>query len=193
MYTPESIAILIDRIGWQEPINTSLSIIVDEENQLATSGRKVNSFHQLATVENIHSAIAEVNMEAVTFNEFLASLRKQAVLEVLTAIIDQSDLYEYNLDYSDVIIEKARIFDDAIGYCIAIKALELFVSSGRKNLTERNAALNFQTLKVELEGARNDRGHFIAKGIVYKKEMAIKKAQRILFPNPVMIYGDNLW
>ena len=58
---------------------------------------------------------------------------------------------------------------------------------------ERNAKLSFQTLKVELEGARNDNGHFIAKGIVYKKERAIQKAQRIIFPDPVVVIGDSIW
>ena len=193
MYTPESIAVLVDRIGWRQCIDTSLPITVDEENLIATSGRDVASFHSLATVENLHSAIVEVNMDSVTFNERLASFRKQAVLEVVTSILDHSELYEFDFDYSELIIKKAAIFDNAIGYTIAAKALELFITTSRKNLTERNASLSFQILKVELEGAKNDRGHFIAKGIVYKKEMAIQKAQEIIFPNPILIIGDSQW
>lgn len=193
MYTVESIATLVDRIGWEKSLNSDLSIVVSEQNQMATSGRNVNSFHQLASVENIYSAVGEVNMEEIKFNEFLSSIRKQSVIEILTAVLDQSHLYDDATDYSNVIENKARLFDDAIGYCIAIKVLELFISTGRKNLTERNASLNFQTLKVELEGAKNDNGHFIAKGIVYKKERAIQKAQRIIFPDPILIIGDAQW
>lgn len=193
MYTEESIAILINRIGWEKAFNSDVLITVNTSNQTATSGRKVNSFHQLASVENIYSAVSEVNMEEVKFNEFLSSVRQQSVREIATAILDQSHLYNDAIDYSNVIVEKSKLFDDAIGYCIAIKVLELFISTGRKNLTERNAALNFQTLKVELEGARNDNGHFIAKGIVYKKERAIQKAQRIIFPDPILIIGGSEW
>lgn len=193
MYTEQSISTLIDRIGWEKSLNSDVAIIIDLVNSTATSGRKVNTFHQLASVENIYSAVPEVNMEEVKFNEFLSSIREQSVREVATAIFDQHHLYDETVDYSNTIIEKARLFDDAIGYCIAIKILEMFISTGRKNLTERNAALTFQTLKVELEGARNDNGYFIAKGIVYKKERAIQKAQRIIFPDPVLIIGVNEW
>lgn len=194
MYTEQSITTLINRIGWEKALNSDVAINIDLANSAATSGRKVNTFHQLASVENIYSAVSEVNMDEVTFNEFLSSVREQSVREVATAVLDQHYLYDDTIDYSNTIIEKARLFDDAIGYCIAINVLELFISSGRKNLTERNTALTFQTLKVELEGARNDNGHFIAKGIVYKKERAIQKAQRIIFPDPVLIIGSgNEW
>lgn len=193
MYSNESISTLIDRIGWEKSLNSDVAITIDLENSTATSGRKVNTFHQLASVENIYSAVPEVNMDEVSFNEFLSSIREQSVREVVTAILDQHHLYSETVDYSNTIIEKPRLFDDAIGYCIAIKILELFISTGRKNLTERNAALTFQTLKVELEGARNDNGHFIAKGIIYKKERSIQKAQRIIFPDPVLVTGGSKW
>jgi hypothetical protein len=193
MYTEQSISTLIDRIGWEKSLNSDVAITINLVNSTATSGRKVNAFHSLASVENIYSAVPEVNMEELKFNDFLSSIREQSVREVATAILDQHHLYDETVDYSNTIIEKARLLDDAIGYCIAIKILEMFISTGRKNLTERNAALTFQTLKVELEGARNDNGYFIAKGIVYKKEIAIQKAQRIIFPDPVLIIGGNEW
>jgi hypothetical protein len=193
MYTEESISILNNRIGWGKPLNSDFPITIDTSNLTSSSGRNVTLFHQLASVENIYSAVPEVNMEQLKFNEFLSSIREQSVREILVAILDQHHLYEESVDYSNTIIEKARLFDDAIGYCIAIKILELFISTGRKNLTERNAALTFQTLKVELEGAKNDNGHFIAKGIVYKKEKAIQKAQKIIFPDPILIIGGNEW
>lgn len=193
MYSEISISTLIDRIGWEKSLNSDVGIIVDSANTTATSLRKVNSFHSLASVENIHSAVAEVNMEETKFNEFLSSIRQQSVREVATAILDQHHLYEEAFDYSNTIILKPRIFDDAIGYTIAIKCLELFISTGRKNLTERSSALTFQTLKVELEGARNDNGHFIAKGIVYKRERAIEKAQKIIFPDPIIVQDGFKW
>ena len=193
MYSEVSVSILINRIGWEKPLNSDFAIVINQNNQTATAARKVNSFHALATVENIYSAVPDVNMEQTKFNDFLSSTRTQAVREVVTAVLDGHHLYEDTVDYSNVIIEKARLFDDAIGYGIAIKCLELFISSSRSNLIERNAKLSFQALKVELEGARNDNGHFIAKGIVYKKERAILKAQKIIFPDPILVIGDAQW
>jgi len=193
MYSNESISYLMNRIGWSKPLDPNSAIVIDNENDIAVSGRRVSSFHQLASVENIYAAISLPQMAMIDFNAFLKELRSEAVNDIITAIMDQSDLYDQAVDYSDTLMSKARLFDDAIGYSIAIKCLELFISSGRSNLMERNAKLSFQTLKVELEGARNDNGHFIAKGIVYKKERAIQKAQRIIFPDPVVVIGDSIW
>ncbi|MBS3993119.1 MAG: hypothetical protein KGZ87_05335 [Bacteroidetes bacterium] len=193
MYSEESISSLINRIGWEVPLDSDSSIILDTENKTADSGRKVNAFHQLASVENIYAAVAEVDMDMADFNKFLASIREQSVREVLTVIFDQHHLYIDTTDYSSIIAKKVKLFDSAIGYTIAVKILELFVSSNRKNFIERNASLSFQTLKIELYGAKNDNGHFIAKGITYEKNEAIKKAQKILFPDPVLIDGTPLW
>jgi hypothetical protein len=193
MYSEESISTLIGRIGWGKPLVSDFGLTIAEELLLASSKRKVNSFHQLASVENIYSAVPEVDMEETDFNEFLSTIREQSVREVVTAILDQSHLYDETIDYSNIITSKPRLFDDAIGYCIAIKILELFISSTRINTTERSASMSFQTLKIELEGAKNDNGHFIAKGIVYKKEIAIKKAQRIIFPDPILVVGGPKW
>ncbi len=193
MYSEETISSLVSRIGWEMPLDPDSVIIIDTNNKTATSGRKVNAFHQLASVENIYAAVSVVDVEMVDFNKFLASVREQSVTEVLTAILDSHHLYDEAIDYSSIITGKAKIFDDAIGYTIAIKILELFISSSRKNLTERNAALSFQTLKIELYGAKNDNGHFIAKGIVYERSSAIQKAQKILFPDKIMIDGTPQW
>lgn len=193
MYSEESISLLNNRIGWEMPLDSGSSIVIDTENKKADSGRKVNAFHQLASVENIYAAVADVDMDMADFNKFLTSIREQSVIEVLTIIFDQHHLYDETKDYSSIIDKKIKLFDGAIGYTIAVKILELFVSSNRKNFIERNASLSFQTLKIELYGAKNDNGHFIAKGITYEKSEAIKKAQKILFPDPVLIDGTPLW
>lgn len=193
MYSNESILFLIDRIGWGKPLNSDFEVTINISNLLANSGRTVLSFHQLASVENIYSNISEIDADEVLFNQLLFNMRQQSVIEVLTAIMDSHKLYKDDVDYSNVIVSKARLFDEAIGYAMAVKCLELFVSSTRSNATERSNAMSFNTLKIELEGAKNDNGHFIAKGIVYKKEQAIKKAQKIIFPDPILIIGGNDW
>jgi len=61
MYSNESILILNDRIGWDAfPADT---VVVSAGNLTGTSGRKVNSFHQLATTENLYSAVQVVEMD----------------------------------------------------------------------------------------------------------------------------------
>jgi len=193
MYNEQSITALEKRIGWEKPLDTDFAIDLDEEVLTADSGRKVNSFHQLVTVENVYAAVQPVNMEAADFNGFLTSVRKQAVLEVLTLIFDKHEDYIEVTDYSVLIETKTRLFDDAIGYCIAVKMLELFISTSRINLQERNAKMSFNSLKIELEGAKNDNGHFIAKGIVYYKNKAIKDAQKIIFPNRIIVQNGKAW
>lgn len=193
MYNEPSIASLETRIGWEKPLDTAFAIELDEEVLTADSERKVNSFHQLVTVENVYAAVPEIEMEAEDFNGFLSSIRRQSVIEVLTAILDKNEQYIETVDYSELILARPRLFDDAIGYCIAIKALELFISSSRNNLLERNAKLSFQNLKIELEGVRNDGGFFVAKGIIYKMERAIQKTQNILFPKNATVQNGKAW
>ena len=193
MYSELSIASLVTRIGWEKPLDTAFAIEIDEEVLSADSERKVNSFHQLVTVENVYAAVPEIDMEVVSFNDFLSSIRKQSVMEVLTAVFDQHTSYDEVVDYSQIIISRPRLFDDAIGYCIAIKMLELFISSGRKNLADRNAKLSFQSLKLDLEGVRNDGGFYVAKGIKYELKAAITKAQKVIFPLEAIVKNGNSW
>lgn len=192
MYSEQSIASLDTRIGWNKP-SIEFAITLDEEVLTAGSGRKINSFHQLVTVENIYAAVPKIDMEVVDFNDFLSSIRKQSVLEVLTAIFDKNEQYVEGTDYSELIISRPRLFDDAIGYCVVIKMLELFISSSRSNLLERNTKLSFQNLKLELNGVRNDNGAYVAKGIEYHYKEALKNAQKILFPNKTTIQNGKSW
>jgi hypothetical protein len=193
MYSELSIASLVTRIGWEKPLDTAFAIEIDEEVLSADSERKVNSFHQLVTIENVYAAVPEIDMEVVSFNDFLSSVIKQSVMEVLTAVFDQHTSYDEVVDYSQIIISRPRLFDDAIGYCIAIKMLELFISSGRKNLSDRNAKLSFQSLKLDLEGVRNDGGFYVAKGIKYELKSAITKAQKVIFPLEAIVKNGNSW
>jgi len=193
MYSELSIASLITRIGWEKPLDTAFAIVLDEEVLTADSERKVNSFHQLVTVENVYAAVPEIEMGAVDFNGFLSSIRKQSVMEVLTAIFDKNEQYVEETDYSDLILAKPRLFDDAIGYCIAVKMLELFISTSRSNLLERSAKLSFQNLKIELEGVRNDGGFYVATGIKYELKTAITKTQKILFPINATVQNGKAW
>ena len=193
MYSQDSKDLLIERIGWCETDNSSGLVLVDSVNQAATSGRYVNSFHQLGSINNIYSAVPTVNMDPVEFNALLTSIRKQSVEKVLSNVIDQHVLNDPLVDYSSIIEQRPRIFDDAIGMTIAISVLEIFVSSSRKNLQERSANLAYQNLKIELEGAKNKEGNTVLIGIIAKRDQEITKAQKIIFRNPIIIEGESLW
>ena len=193
MYSELSISTLESRIGWDIPLDSGFAIQLNQEVLTANSERKVSSFHSLATVENVYAVVPEVNMVADKFNGYLASVRRQSTLEIMTSIFDKHEDYIEETDYSNLIIARPKIFDDAIGYCIAIKILELFLSSSRKNGSERNALFSFNSLKIELYGAKNENGHFIAKGVVYQKEQAIKQAQEIIFPKQILVTNGVSW
>jgi len=193
MYSPESIQSAVDRIGFANAINSDFAITISGEVILSNSGRNVNSFHQLATVENLYSAVSQPNMAELDFNNYLQGIKKQAVIEVLTEVIDMDSRSETATDYSDIIITNPYIFDNAIGYTIAVKCLELMVSSVRKNLIERNAKLAVNNLKMELEGVKTDAGITVSNGIKRERFYAIRKAKEVIFPFLIPIDGTKQW
>jgi hypothetical protein len=192
MYSQEAIDALVNRIGWSE-LSSGLPVDLSEENKTAESGKTFNWYHSLVLVDAIHAAVPEVNMDEEPFNEYLSTVRKQAVNSVLTSILDSHIDYNPIKDYSSILTDRPTLFDDAIGYSVAIKMIELFLSTTRSNFQERSAKMAYNTLKIELEGARNDNGHFVAKGIIYKLDQSIKKAQRVIFPYTVVVKNGNPW
>lgn len=192
MYFASAIQALVERISWKKALETDYPEL-DETNLTGESGRNFQSFHQLAIVENIYDAVSQVEMADDDFNAYLSDLREQAVLSILPEIMDKNSKYESSKDYTQVIIDNARLFDDAIGFKTAIMALELFMSTTRSNLAERNAKLAVSNLKLEVEGFRNDNGVLVAKGITQKLEKAIRIASNRIFPNEIIVTSDKIW
>lgn len=193
MYLEPAITTLTQRISWGIPQEDSFVLVLNSTNLAGTSGRNFQSFHQLVTVENVLAAIGKMNATAEEFNAILSDIRKQAVLEIVPLIIDKNLDSIQSEDYTSMIIENAVLFDDAIGYKVAISVLELFVSTKRSNLTERNAKLAISNLKLELNGFRNDSGYVVAKGLIFYLNDAIKTATNKLFPLKVIIQDGNAW
>ncbi|URM37142.1 hypothetical protein [Flavobacterium anhuiense] len=192
MYNQEAVDALINRIGWSE-LSSGLPFELSDANKTAESGKMFNWYHSLVLIDNVYAAVPEVEMAETGFNDYLAKVRKQAVLNVLSSILDTHEDYVPDQDYSETIINRPIIFDDSIGYLVAIKMIELYISTTRSNFSERSAKMSYQALKVELEGAKNDNGHFIAKGLIYKLEQSVKKAQKILFPYRVIVNSPSVW
>lgn len=192
MYSQDVIDALEKRIGWPE-LSSGLPFDLTEDNKTAESKKTFNFYHPLVLVDNVYASLPDSEISEEDFNKFLKDTRLQAVLNVLTSIFDQSSLYEPAKDYSIVIEGKYGLFDDAIGYTVAIKIIELFISTSRKNFLERNANMSYQALKIELEGAKNEKGFQVAKGLSQKLADSIKKARRIIFPVSASVNSNPIW
>jgi len=193
MYCESSKILISKRVGWSIPTDSLFSVEISEDNQTATSGRYANSFHQLATIENLFFTINESKTGEEEFNIALGLMRKEAAIEVLNKVLDQHQDYDFEKDYDSEIQKYQSLFDEPLGYLLAIKCIELFVSSSRSNAVERNSKLSFQMLKMELEGVKNDNGHCISEGLNSKFYTALKNAQKKIFPKQIEIIGDSVW
>lgn len=193
MYSPEIIQSLTERIGFGSPQEDGFTLTISEAIQNGTSGRTFKSFHSLVTLENIIAGIEKEQPTATQFEQILNEYRKGAVLEVLNVIMDQHPDYVANDSYDAIITENIALFDNAIGYKVAVMVIEMFMSTKRKNIVERNAKLAVSNLKLELEGYRNDSGVLVAQGLVHKYGNAIKLAQNKLFPFKVVVNDGNAW
>lgn len=193
MYSEEIIQSLTERIGFGSPQEDSFVLEISEAIQNGASGRFFKSFHSLVTLENIIAAIEKQNINSEEFEALLNEYREGAVLEVLSLILDSHQDYVSNDSYDATITQNINIFDNAIGYKVAIMVIEMFMSTKRSNIVERNAKLSVSNLKLELEGYRNDSGVLVAKGLVHKFENAIKTAQKKIFPFKLTVEDGNAW
>ena len=193
MYSEEIIQSLTERIGFGSPQEDGFTLNISEAIQNGASGRIFKSFHSLVTLENIIAGIEKEQPTATQFEQILNEYRKGAVLEVLNVIMDQHPDYVANDSYDAIITENIALFDNAIGYKVAVMVIEMFMSTKRNNIVERNAKLAVSNLKLELEGYRNDSGVLVAKGLVHKFGTAIKLAQNKLFTLKVVVNDGNAW
>lgn len=193
MYSEEIITSLTERIGFGTPQEEGFSIDIDEANSVGASKRRFSSFHALATIENIFSGIENQNPTKDEFNLIISNYRKDAVLEVLPLIMDKNQDYISSVDYDAIITENIVLFDDAIGYKVAMMVLEMLISTNRSNIVERNAKLAVSNLKLEIEGFVNDNGVLVASGLVQKFNKAIVRATNKIFPLKIVVNNGNAW
>jgi hypothetical protein len=194
MYSEETIVSLSERMGFGTPLEDGFTIELDEANSVGSTGRLFKSFHQLVTVDNILAALPDLgNDAAAKFNAFLDDLRNQATLEVVPLIMDKHRNYDNAVSYDSIIEQNAILFDDAIGYKVAMMTLELFMTTKESNFSERSAKLSINNLKLELEGFRSDSGVLVARGLVQKFDRAVSKASAKIFPFTPTVDGTARW
>ena len=79
------------------------------------------------------------------------------------------------------------------GYKVAISVLELFISTERENFSTRSAQLAISSLKLELEGWKNEAGITVANGLGQKLDKAVTMATERLFPKNKTITFKQIW
>lgn len=193
MYSEQSIETISNRIGWGKPQLDGFAITLSEANENGTSKRNFQSFHQLVTVDNVLAAVPNNAISYEDFNAKLFEIRDNAARAILTMIIDLNPNSILETDYSDIIINNPVLFDDAIGYKVAISVLELFVSTERENFSARSSQLSISSLKLEIEGWKNESGITVANGLGQKLNKAIEMAANKLFPLNAIVQNGKSW
>lgn len=193
MYSEVAIATLTDRIKWNASLDSGFTLALSSGNATGISGKHFQSFHNLVSIDAIYASVPDVAMGEEAFNALLSDIRNQAVLQTLNDVLERHEKYVATTDYSEILINNAALFDNAIGYKVCISALEMFLSTQRSNLPERNAKLSASNLKLELEGFTNENGNIVARGIKYYYENAVKKASQKIFPFEIVIKSEKYW
>lgn len=157
MYSQATIDILIKRVGWVNPIDSSFVLVLDARNTDATSGRDFQFYHGYVTLKNIKAILPNRNETDIEFNQYLYDLRVQSVLTALYLVIDKDPAYDPLFDHDGYINSRLPLFDEVIGIVHAQKVLSLLANSIRSNRIERiNAdvlALGLSTTQEQLDGA----------------------------------------
>lgn len=195
MYSDAAISALEDRIGFG-PAELPATVEVTQTHVLGTSGRVLPFFHKLATLKNIYNTVEKPNMGTTEFNAFLQLMKANAVKQVLSAVLDRHKKYQPEEDYSELILSRLAIFDDAIGYTLASAVVEQLIATSRSNYIESSAKLSYQQLKMEVEGVVDENGRLRAKGLKREQTYAIDQAIAAIFQTTDMfgIYNaSNIW
>lgn len=193
MYSENAISTIAGRIGWGKPQTDGFTIELSEAIQNGTSKRNFQSFHQLVTVENVLAAIPNPDIHNADFNAKLDEIRDNAARSVLTLIIDLNPNSILTKDYSSIIISNPALFDEAVGHKVAISVLELFISTERENFSARSAQLAISSLKVEIEGWKNESGITVANGLGQKLDKAVTLATERLFQTKKTVSFKQIW
>lgn len=193
MYSEASIALLKGRIGFGKLLGIPNTVTIEEQHRSGSSGQLFSFFHKLVTLKNLYATVDDINMNSADFNEYLDQLKSDAVNASIKSILTNHEEYDLEKDYSELIISRPELFDFAIGYTMAITCIEQMISTSRLSNEERNANFAYTKLKVDIEGARDDNGRTVAKGLNGHLGSAIYKAVKVIYPKKRMIDSIQYW
>lgn len=193
MYSEVAINTLLKQIGWSDVLSSGLPISIEDDLKLSESGRTFESFHPLVDLENIYASVPEIIIDEEKFNAYLKEVAKNNVLNVVNKIMNQNTNYNDSFNYDATIETKKHLFVEAIGYSVVVQMIELFLTTNRRNFFERNAKDAVVRLKMDLEGAKNERGHKIAYGLKDQLRFAVNNASDIIFPQQAIVDSKPIW
>ena len=153
MYVQATIDILIDRVGWVTPVDSTFPYVLEARNTESTSGRDFQFYNGYITGKNIIEILPNKNETELEFNQYLYDLRVQSVLESLYLVIDKDPNYNPLFDHDTYISERLGLFDEVIGLVHAIKVLSLLSNSIRSNRIERLKSMDIVDLQKRLDDA----------------------------------------
>ncbi|QQO97044.1 hypothetical protein Nekkels1_42 [Cellulophaga phage Nekkels_1] len=170
MFLESNITSLRNRLGWSSLEKAEYADKLNATNLIKESGLTLNNFHNLVTLENIYKCFSEFEMEDDKFNDVLTELLDNVVIEILTDVFVTDSRSVMNKDYTSVITSCADtgIFDKSIGYCHAIKVLELILSSVRSNRIETIASENAAQIQSMIKGSYSQSGLLVVDGLIHK-------------------------
>lgn len=198
MFQESDKILLRDRLGWSEFEQEVYAQKLDATNLNKTSGFTLNSFHGLVTLENVYNCISDSNITDNRFNSVLTEMLDNVVLDILTDVFVSDSRSKTLEDSSSLIVQygETGLFDKAIGYCHAIKVLELILSSVRSNRIELITKENAAQIHSIISGIYNSQGKLIIDGLVHKcsGQRELIKSKIFGFSSNTIIYdATNEW
>lgn len=139
---------LINRVGWKQPTDSTLTI--DTDNQTTESGRYFQDEHAFVTIDNIYHTMHQKNADDAEFNAYLKQLKERAIILVI------SDVFEVSEIQDNILTGRENIFDDAISKRMAIVVGETIFTSTRSNVKEIINKEQQQKLFFEINGSEGN-------------------------------------
>lgn len=160
--------LLINRIGWEQPLGSGLTVTA--ANQTSESGRFFQEAHAAITLENIHKTIPVIDSDETVFNDFLTKFKERAVIQVVSDVFNRSTVKE-------TVVDVITAFDTAIIYRMGITICEQIIASTRSNKTEREMKEFANKLFFDVNGGAGNLNFPNYVGLKDKYGLEVKKLQ----------------
>jgi hypothetical protein len=191
-YTDTAIETLSKRIGFGTAMQDH-GISFSADIVSGPSGRTFGNFSKLCTIDNLYFAVDSKDMDKDPFEANLEEMRLSCARSIVAQILDQSEKYDPGTDYSQLISDRSPLFEEAIGYAVAIASIDLMITSKRSNLAELNAELSYEKLQLAINGFKTEQGVIVAVGLSAKLLSAVKSARKSIFKRRSKIKGSSPW
>ena len=150
-------------------------------------------------IENVFKLIPESNISDVRLNGFLTEMLDTTIIEILNDVFITDSRSAGNKDNASLVVKygETGLFDNAIGYCHAIKVIELILSSNRSNREEILAKTSVGQIQAILKGTYTTEGKKLVDGLIHKCSGAREEIKTILYGSSkgdaVICDGTNEW